>query len=199
MKEEISSLRAEHSETYLLLQNEKQTSTSLKSQISIFAAQVENMDGKITSLQRENNDLRQKLVSSGARITSLEQKLCNKTKAYEENITALKAEKSQMLDKCNAQKREIGVLRARSKQLQFGAQQSIVYDRDQKKKHQTKKEKVDDFEVQKLIEHKIIRKERHFLVRWKGYDPSEDSWVAESRLNRPKILKSYLKSENSEH
>lgn len=50
------------------------------------------------------------------------------------------------------------------------------------------------FEVESLLKHKVNqRKVRSFLVRWKNYSSEHDSWVKESDLNCPTILKEYLK------
>lgn len=50
----------------------------------------------------------------------------------------------------------------------------------------------DLFEVETLIENKVVN-ENHFLVRWKGFDSTHDSWERESNLSCPHILKKYKK------
>lgn len=53
-----------------------------------------------------------------------------------------------------------------------------------------------DYEVEKILNHKVTRRGRKFLIRWKGFGSNEDLWLEEDRLNCPSILKSYLKSKN---
>lgn len=185
LKAELLSVRTEYSETYLQLQNEKKESNSLRSQNAALVNQNKIMGERIKSISLLENEMKG---------------LLEKVKCSVETINVLQEEKALFIDKLNAQKKEIDVLAARTKQLQFGIQQNTVYTREQKKKNQTKDESSDDgvFEVQKLLGHKMIKKKRHFLVHWKGYACSEDSWVPESRLNCPKILKSYLESANIE-
>lgn len=50
-----------------------------------------------------------------------------------------------------------------------------------------------EFEVNKLINHRGRKPKREFLVRWKDFDESHDSWEKESNLLCPKILFDYLK------
>lgn len=152
----------------------------------------------MSSLKREKGDLYDKLKSSSGNMTSLTnktQELSEKVRGAEEIINALKTEKTLLLEKCEAQKKEIIILEARTKQLQFGVQKTPITISN-RKKMQAKDEPADEcvFEVQKLLTHKIIKRKRQFLVRWKGYDSTEDSWVPESGLNCPKILNAYLKS-----
>ena len=53
-----------------------------------------------------------------------------------------------------------------------------------------------EYEVEKLVAHRRRARGLQFLVRWAGYDPSEDSWVDEADLaNAPDILALY-KSQN---
>jgi len=50
----------------------------------------------------------------------------------------------------------------------------------------------EEYEVEAIISHKTLRRKIHYLVSWKGYDTSENSWLPESALkNSPTILKRY--------
>ncbi|CAI7749123.1 unnamed protein product, partial [Closterium sp. NIES-54] len=50
------------------------------------------------------------------------------------------------------------------------------------------------YEVERVLTHRRRRDTtREFLIRFKGYDPSEDSWVAEADMgNACHALKDYL-------
>ena len=39
-----------------------------------------------------------------------------------------------------------------------------------------------EFEVEAILKHRQIRGEDQYLVRWKGYDQSEDMWLNEAQL-----------------
>lgn len=65
-----------------------------------------------------------------------------------------------------------------------------------KRKSKRREDKIDIYEVQSILDHKITKKQRKYLVRWKGYDSDHDSWEDEANLNCPRILKPYLKSQN---
>lgn len=50
------------------------------------------------------------------------------------------------------------------------------------------------YEVQKILNHRVVRGKRLFFIRWKGFDENEDSWVKEKDLNCPELLEKYIKS-----
>lgn len=54
----------------------------------------------------------------------------------------------------------------------------------------------EEFEVESILNHKVKNKMRYFLVRWKGYGCSSDTWEPEKNLSCPKILQKYLKYNN---
>lgn len=56
-----------------------------------------------------------------------------------------------------------------------------------------KQRKNNEYEVEKLLNHKGRKPNREFLVRWKNFPPENDTWEAEQNLCCPKMLKEYLK------
>ena len=40
----------------------------------------------------------------------------------------------------------------------------------------------EEYEVEKILQHRIRGKTTQYLVRWKGYGPGDDSWLPEKEL-----------------
>ncbi|CAI7795857.1 unnamed protein product [Closterium sp. NIES-53] len=57
-----------------------------------------------------------------------------------------------------------------------------------------------EYEVERVLTHRRRDgKTLEFLLRWKGYDPTEDSWVAEADMgNAHRVLKDYLVKQGEE-
>lgn len=49
----------------------------------------------------------------------------------------------------------------------------------------------DIYEVDKLVDHQIKGKVRYFLVRWKGFSETHDTWEKESNLSCPILMNAY--------
>lgn len=130
MNTELFSVRAEYSETCLQLQNEKKVSDSLRSEQSALIDRNKILCGKISSLEREKNELLNRLNCSNTKISFLE----NENKDLCKKVTGAERNNTELLDKSNAQIKQINVLQARTKQLQFGVQQNTDYARQPKKK-----------------------------------------------------------------
>jgi hypothetical protein len=58
----------------------------------------------------------------------------------------------------------------------------------------------EEWEIEKIVKHRLQnaknkRGPKEYLVRWKGFDESEDLWLPESSFsNAPEVLQAYLKS-----
>jgi hypothetical protein len=55
----------------------------------------------------------------------------------------------------------------------------------------------EEYEVEAILGHRLTKRKdgnrRMYLVRWRGFDPSEDSWVSDYSLrNAPEIRREYL-------
>lgn len=50
----------------------------------------------------------------------------------------------------------------------------------------------EEFEVEKILDHKLVRGREYFLIRWRGFSAFEDSWEPLKNLeNAPEILSEY--------
>ena len=50
----------------------------------------------------------------------------------------------------------------------------------------------EEYQVEKIIKHKLLRNRTQYLVRWKGYDNSSDEWLSEDALaNAQEVLSKY--------
>lgn len=55
------------------------------------------------------------------------------------------------------------------------------------------KEDQKEFEVERIIEvHFKKNKTREFLIRWKGFAASDDSWEPEENLNCPELISKFM-------
>ncbi|CAH1282005.1 unnamed protein product [Diabrotica balteata] len=50
------------------------------------------------------------------------------------------------------------------------------------------------YEVEKVIDDKMIAGVRHYLIRWKGYGQDDDTWEPEDTLNCPGAIKAFKDS-----
>ncbi|XP_044269782.1 chromobox protein homolog 1-like [Tribolium madens] len=56
------------------------------------------------------------------------------------------------------------------------------------KKAEEETEEEPQYEVEQVLDEKVIRGVHHYLIRWKGYEPESDTWEPESTLNCPELI-----------
>jgi len=59
-------------------------------------------------------------------------------------------------------------------------------------------EEEEEFEVEKILNKRIVRGKEKFLVRWKGYTAEEDTWESRKNLKNKKELVEEFKREYRE-
>lgn len=73
--------------------------------------------------------------------------------------------------------------RSENKKVILGAQNRIANNESSSK---------DVYEVEKIISHQTRGGKQLFLIRWKGFEPSHDTWEREENLSCPKKLREYF-------
>lgn len=53
-----------------------------------------------------------------------------------------------------------------------------------------------DYAVESIIADKIVNKKKYYLVHWKGYGETDDSWEPKKNLNCPYLLDQYEQSKS---
>lgn len=151
---------------------------------------------QILQLQQKKRELELLKKDSAKKIHDLNesiQKITSERKVLQQRIN------SEILKNQNSTKtitdlqREVSLLSAQISGLQSVSQQ-----------HQTKlsaensnKNKGDEsgeFEVECILAHRVLKRHRKFLVRWKDYSSDHDIWVKENDLCCPEILTEYLRT-----
>lgn len=56
----------------------------------------------------------------------------------------------------------------------------------------------EDYEVEDIVDHKVEKKKKFYLVRWKNYGAESDTWEPEASLSCPELIKKYNDSHEVE-
>lgn len=51
-----------------------------------------------------------------------------------------------------------------------------------------------EYEVEKIMDSKILKGKTKYLIRWKGWDSSDDTWEPEETLNCPELIRKFKKA-----
>jgi hypothetical protein len=50
------------------------------------------------------------------------------------------------------------------------------------------------YEIEAVLDSRLMRNNLHFLVKWKGYGYEENRWVREDELNAPELLTAFYQA-----
>lgn len=183
------------------------TTLSDKPKIGTLVGEKSNLVAEIMSLKSENQKICFELNEKKDELIKIKQKneekvhklneqlgtLSSKLKIAEAKAHKLKEDASvkQAIDAKSISDliSEKKVLMARVNQLQSGVllNSSIL-------KEKPSNDDPNVFEVEKVLDDKMIGRTRHYLIRWKGFGPNDDTWEKAGNLHCPTILKDYMKS-----
>lgn len=173
---QIDQLKSEKSKIIGELATIKSEKQKMELRIQRMAGQLELRDQKIQSLSCD-------LAKAREKIGAMEVKIKMQEEQEKKKVSNLSRQKS--------------VLSAQIQQLNLSTSHNFAGVEPEKAETETVTASVSDeceYEVESIRKHKIVKGDRHFLVRWKNFPPKFDSWVKEKNMNCPKILKQYKKS-----
>lgn len=177
------------------LQTEKETvikellsvkGESQRLQIQLYRCQKENADANRMMEEQKQQYLVQ-INSLTAELNVLKKQLENestKTNAKAKIISHLMKDKS--------------LLTAQLKQVQLNTGSIESTGKKPPTDSSTDSDEDGEYEVERILSHRMNKKQRSFFVRWKGYSQDHDCWVNEKDLHCPVVLNTYLKCQNLE-
>lgn len=124
----------------------------------------------------------------------IEKMKCDKNKIVADFI-AVKKENQKLFFSLQEEKKENDKLREENMELKRMLKEMQQPTETPKEKliHANVSESEIEYEVEMLLKHRKRKgKQREFLVRWKNYSPSYDTWETEDRLKCPALV-NYLK------
>lgn len=170
---ELSVLRGKYNGAVFDLQKAKTEINSFETEKNYLKDEITKHEGLLLASDTEKKSLMQQLKNSTDELIEIQKK--NKT-----DLASSRREKEKLSAEIKHLKKENNELGARLKQVQ-----SNIY-RDKKNEN-------NEYEVEKILDHKEEKSGRIFLVRWQGFGSEDDLWVPEKNLLCPALLKSYLK------
>lgn len=152
------------------------------------------------TLAKEMNAMKLEKKNEGERSNSTIKLLSAESQklklALEKTMAELKEKRAHEGKIISDLTRENRLLVAQVNQLQSSIVQSVPTKNVASVKPDKVKIENDYFEVEKLIDDKIEKNVRYYLVRWKRYSSCDDSWVRECDLKCQSILKKYKASKH---
>lgn len=156
---------------------------TLKSENQLLVQNLNDKNAELNSANILKHELESRLIEKdvefSAKYNELKRNLKIATEKEENNMKMI-----------SDLKRENSLLLSQNKQLQTGLAQA------EKTNDNSDSDECDVYVVERLLDDKLVN-ERQYLVRWKGYDATADTWERESNLRCDSILKKYKQSKKN--
>lgn len=143
-------------------------------------------------MNKENRKIN--LVESNDIIEELEEKEEEEKDTKEDQEEDKKDEKKE-LDKKEQEKREKKKRGRPKKENEIEKKPRIEVEIKKKtdpRTIETRSKRI--YVIEKILKHKSITGTRRYLVKWKGYEDKDNSWIDEKDILDPKLLENYLAS-----
>lgn len=167
-----------------------------KEQIIKDLVTIKGENQKLTlQLQQKSREIDKLKAESSATISSLTrdvQRMSSEIEQFKQQLSCEKSKNQKQMTSINDLHREKSMLSAQISGLQSTAQLHQG-DKDNKNNNSEDDDDDEECEVECILDHRIYKRYRKFLVRWKGFSSEEDLWLNEKDLHCPNILMSYLK------
>lgn len=150
---------------------------------SILTLKDENqkMHYELRNMERENEKVR---LNFESQIVDLKQQMSEWT----EKCKRLEADKTENERNIARLNRENNVTNAKVKQLErYSEGRPII---------ESQSSDDETFEVEAILDHRMVRRQRSFFIKWKHFSVEHNSWVHEKNLSCPELLNAYLESKN---
>lgn len=151
---------------------------------------------QILQLQQQKRELELLKNDSAEKVLNLNeniQKITSERNLLQQQINFEKLKNQNNTKTITDLQREVSLLSA-----QISSLQSVSQQHQEKSSAQNNNNNEDDedgnFEVECILSHRVLKRHRKFLVRWKDYSSDHDIWVKENDLNCPEILTEYLRN-----
>lgn len=161
---------------------------SLKSENQRTCFDLNEKKNELIKTKKENEEKVRELNEQIITLTSNLRIAEDKAVQYKKNTIKKQANDAKIIADLIREKK---VLTARIKQLQSSV---VLNSPNIKEKSDNEQLDSDVYEVDKVIDDKLVGKTRYYLIHWKGYSSIDDSWEKENNLFCPSILDEYRKS-----
>lgn len=119
-------------------------------------------------------------------------KLNKQNEKLQAELSTLKEKSTKDDDTISCLRNENQTLLLRVKQFECEACEASHTENESNDKNHKECENV--YEVDRILDDKLINRKKHYLVRWKGFNEQHDSWEPKRNLHCNKVLKSYEQS-----
>lgn len=195
---ELISIRQKYNRVVFELEKSKEKVTSLVAANKKLAEECDKYKQKSSKVQEEKEQISSNLEEALKNLELSTREKAEQIDATQQNDTTqpLKQMDQAAESQISALKKQNNALEARIKQMELGVERNKQF--QSQNEHncvQNIEAEEKGFDIEKILNHQKKGNSYVFLVRWKGYGPSGDTWEPKSNLQcaNCKIVIAYMK------